>query len=478
MIRLRKSARQWWRHGPVRIDILLAALNDADPVVRKAVVAHELQYANNRDARMTSALLTIAGNQQDPLRAEAITAFHGSTDSAVFTALLKIAADPADPAHDQALTSLDLHADKPMLDQLLALLPTASPTLRTAILTTIAGGDDPRLTALFLPLLHSDDAGERLLALKTLSRSADAAVVQELLALLKARVTANDLEPIAQLKAYQHLTAELPLPSQLALTLLHIGDPAIDSLDTLLTDANPLLRAAGAALLIQGQEPRSIPDLVAALRDEDARVRAYAAEALRTRADVSALPALLAAVPDREPRVRLEAICALGAIQDMRAETTLLGLLKDPSADIQLAAVCSVMKLADPHAAQPLLDSLSTAKDDTLRAALLHALGILCEPRVTDAALAALHSENYLLHANAIFALGMVKAKRAVSPLCMLVAQPPTPGINDSRGSGVETNKDSLRTRCLSAEIYDLQLFDESSNDETSDGHRGTGEDR
>lgn len=424
--------------------ILLTALKDLNATVRIAAI-NATGYSRinvnaagyGRDERLNAALLAIIGNKRDPLRAEAIDAFHHSADKPISALLLKIAADPTDPLQARAVSALNVSENKEAVGQLLALLPAAAPKLRTTLLTTLAEGVDPRLIELFLPLLRGDDEIERLLALKALSRNADTRVVTELMSLFKAQVTADDLEKMLsgvgmydELESINDIREDSSVYEasslQFASALLRVGDSAIDAIDALLTDTNPLQRAAGAALLaspMAQRAQRSLPLLVAALRDDDISVRTCAARALRNRGDVSTLPALLTATQDTNLRVRLEVIYALGAIQDMRAEATLLALLKDPAEAVQLAAVIALKKLGSPHAAQPLLDCLHAAQGVILRAALLDTLGEMKEARVKDDALAALQSEDRLLRVNAIFALGMIKEPAAVQPLCKLLTR-------------------------------------------------------
>ncbi len=395
--------------NPSALEAVLHAVHDPDPAVGSAAIE---AIKSRSEARCLAPLLAIVDDQKAPLREKALAALHGHNEQAVITRLLHIAGDQHDSLHAQALAALDISAGKPLVDQLLTMLPAAPPELHSGILQILADSADPRLADIFLPLLENADAGRRTLALRALSHSTDPRVASALAARLKTKVTVADLEAILQ---YQQQYREIvdqwgwndfqrdvlkekegKESCQLALTLIGIGDPAIDACAALLDDAEPLIRASGAALLLNSLDRRSIPRLLTALKDNDTRVRRLAASALRRRADLSTLPAFQQAVHDADLQVRVEALRALGDIEDMRAEPALESALDAGSVDEQLAAAVSLWQLGDSHAAPAMLELLHDTHDDLLRAVLLNTLGEWRDPAVAEDALAALSSMTML----------------------------------------------------------------------------------
>lgn len=155
-----------------------------------------------------------------------------------------------------------------------------------------------------------------------------------------------------------------------------LAEAALDSLEKLLADGDPWVRASAAAAL--GQIGTRTGSLVKALSDPSAAAREAAASALG-RMGAPGLPALSDALDAKDPALRALAVTGLAQSPEPRAVKILERALKDPDERVRLTAV------AAPAAFQP---ALAPAKIE-LRPALRRLSREDASPSVRAAALAA-----------------------------------------------------------------------------------------
>jgi HEAT repeat protein len=130
-------------------------------------------------------------------------------------------------------------------------------------------------------------------------------------------------------------------------------EAALGPLVATLHDPDPRIRAEAAKSLGTLDNPRAVPDLIAALQaDADAVARVSAAYALGQLDDPRAVDPLLAKLADtgEEPRVRGFVAEALIFYREQRVVAALIAVLSDPSAEVRFWAAFALGELKDPAA--------------------------------------------------------------------------------------------------------------------------------
>lgn len=136
-----------------------------------------------------------------------------------------------------------------------------------------------------------------------------------------------------------------------------------ESLQTLvgeLTSADSLRRATAATALGRSANVVAVPALVLALRDADADVAREAAASLGLLGSASGVEPLIAVVDNHDGYfhsvVRAAAIHSLGQLRDPRGVVPLLNAVKDPIAEASAEAIRALASLADPRSLPALLE--------------------------------------------------------------------------------------------------------------------------
>ena len=114
----------------------------------------------------------------------------------------------------------------------------------------------------------------------------------------------------------------------LILTLIDIGESAVNALIEGLEHRNILVRAGAATALGEIGDKRAVMPLIKALEDEDSGARRDVAIALGEIGDKRAVMPLIKALGDEDYNVQGWAAGALGKIGDRRAVKPLVKLLK------------------------------------------------------------------------------------------------------------------------------------------------------
>lgn len=311
------------------VPVLLEALKDEDPDVRRAAVQTlgQLGQLGSRDARdAVPALLATLKSAPVTVQSEAALALGriGAEPSAVVPALADALTHPDPAVRFQAARALSLLGDR---------AAAAKPGLENA--------------------LAEGDVGLRFIAARTLLAIDPEADVGD-----PDSLSAAAEQEVAQLLAV--IKAEDPQRKrQAVVTLRHIGPAAVAGVPDLvaaLVAAEPPLRGELAASLraISAAALAEVPELVEDLRRGDAESRVWAAEALgRMGADANAARATLIEVlerPDLSTEVRFAVAEAFGDIGSYTTAVTraLAGAaLRDADPEVRESASKSLREQAE-----------------------------------------------------------------------------------------------------------------------------------
>lgn len=145
-----------------------------------------------------------------------------------------------------------------------------------------------------------------------------------------------------------------------------------------------------------------------------------AAEILGDAGDCFAVPYLIKALNDEIPKVRENVAEALGKLGDRGAVVPLVKSLKDPYAIVRNAAGESLARLHDRSGVSIIVQAI---RDTTVafarRARIAEALAILNEQQAISALISVINDPaSPKLREEAIYALGDLRAKGAVEPMC------------------------------------------------------------
>ncbi len=200
--------------------------------------------------------------------------------------------------------------------------------------------------------------------------------------------------------------------------LVQIGEPAVESLIPLLSDAEGLcfsatnvlvrigepavaplinsfknedVRNMSSNVLLQIGEPAVLP-LIAALENEDTFIREQAAFTLGNIGDIRAVEPLIILLNDADAMVREKAARALGKIGDKLAVNALIAVLKDENENVRSNAAYALGKIGDNLALQPLIGALSDQNDIVVKNAIT-ALGEIGDVGAVQPLIAALLDE-------------------------------------------------------------------------------------
>lgn len=165
------------------------------------------------------------------------------------------------------------------------------------------------------------------------------------------------------------------------------------------------------------RDRRATDALVSLLTDVEAapELRAEAARLLGELPDPGAREALAAATAATNPAVADEAAVALAMLGDPRAAERLRAMLSATDRDLRCRAAIALSRLDDRRAVPALLDALARPSSHAERLEVIHALGMLGDPRAVEPLLALLHQPRF--QQRALLALGRIGDRRAIGPL-------------------------------------------------------------
>lgn len=199
--------------------------------------------------------------------------------------------------------------------------------------------------------------------------------------------------------------------------LERIGDPAMESLLSLLDEDVPQVRAYVAGALGGMTPDRVIEPLTALLHDSDSYVRRTAAGSLGRTGSPRAMQPLVEAMNDPKQDVAAAAVRALGQLQDPAVVPHLIRALQDTALRIVAPAAAALGERGAGEAIGPLVrcfeESASCPYD-----VVGEALWKLTSDRAIDAWIAGLKNGSWWYpRAACATALGRVKAGRGIEPL-------------------------------------------------------------
>jgi len=273
-----------------------------------------------------------------------------------------------------------------------------------------------------LSQIKSQDAGRRLLAIQSLSRTHD---VKAMLALIGALV-----DPVARVRVA---------------TVQAIGafrdERCVKPLLSVLRDPEPRVREAAVISLKSIGHASAVPYLVPMLCDSVGSVRAHVAHALQflgwipdselhqvhyfiaagqyskaAALGVSALEPLIAALSDESSSKRRAVTEALAEIDDPRATTAVAGMLEDNDPGVRLMALVVLGRTGNVAYSALVLKQLDHP-DKNVRACALETLARIAYPGMFPILVGALKDPHWNVRAAAATALGRSSEPRALEPL-------------------------------------------------------------
>jgi HEAT repeat protein len=411
--------------GPVVTDVMLAALDDDDPLVRSG--AAEV-LGGVRPERAIAPLAERMSDKNVEVANAAATALANYGEPAI-DALAKVLADGESSVRTRAAGAISRIPHPRIVRPLAKLLYESDEILRNWAIQSLA-----QQSYVHQPwFLQQDPSDDEIEAAELQHRNSEqrrALIIAELNAALKsdnlaARIAAA--ECCDRVTAIDNVAALVDCAASDDAKLREKalrGLAATDHADTFaplatgMRDANVQVRMAAAAGLsrrassIKDGKPLISP-LLAALRDTDLRVRVSAANALAAiQGDRKhqAVPDLIEALQDASDDVAGAAIHALVRLGDRRAADPLHQVLGRPT--MRTKAAIALASFKDPRCLEPLRELLPSNQQDVVRA-----LGMMKDRESVYAITAMLSDSSEWLRRTAADALGEIGDPRAVEPL-------------------------------------------------------------
>lgn len=410
---------------PVAGDV--AATRDKRPEVRRLAIATLGRLAAKNDE---TALLQCLNDEDELVRAEAVTALQGKKGKEVEDGLLERLKDKSAQVRWTAARALGTLADaknQAVIDGLETALKDPDWHVRAAALMSLGKSNlikNDKIADTITGILNADDfalvrdrAADVLLA-------ANSDKVAE--ALAESMVSTNRATRFHTSRAMRkgRITAALPF------LMKHCDHP------------NPEVRELIMQVFGEIGGSEQLPAVTKAANDPDARVRLAAVTALQELVKRGNADSLVAKLDDPDPHVRAAAARAVGQTGTKSVVPKLISLLRDGDSFVRGAAAEALGKLGDRSAVPALLGLLSgegigkegsglliSATNDTVAATLKMseveqkgmaalALGELQATEAVDSLIKyGLQSPDAELRATSAYSLGKIGDRRAVGPL-------------------------------------------------------------
>jgi len=209
--------------------------------------------------------------------------------------------------------------------------------------------------------------------------------------------------------------------------LLAIGEPAVTTLGTCLSDPVLTVQELASSVLATIADGRVLAPLVKALKSPDWIVRMHAAKALGRIKDSGAVSPLVPLLQDKVKAVREETSTALAAIGEA-ALSSLLAALTHTDWLVRLHAVEALGKTRSPEAVDPLLSVLFNDRDRAVREDAVRALGQIGDVRAVAFLVTAMQTPG--MRPLAVEALGRIGDRSAVPVLIAVLEGVDRPEIS------------------------------------------------
>jgi HEAT repeat protein/protein-S-isoprenylcysteine O-methyltransferase Ste14 len=174
----------------------------------------------------------------------------------------------------------------------------------------------------------------------------------------------------------------------------------------------------------RGASVRQINDLAQVLKNADNRAEKRRAAGLLAEIGEPAIESLLSLLEDKDAVVRAYSAGALGSMKSDRAVPPLIELLKDTDPYVRRTAADSLGRTGSSQAVQPLIEALQDPTRDMANAAV-GALGHIRHPDVIPRLIQALQNSAWKATDAAVQALGELGAKEAIDPLIQCFEEMP-----------------------------------------------------
>ncbi len=137
--------------------------------------------------------------------------------------------------------------------------------------------------------------------------------------------------------------ADKGVRAQATVALAGLGEPVVDDIIHLLSDADWRVRYRAAEALKGMKARRSVDPLISALSDEKDHVRYMAAKALGEMGDARAAAPLATCLADENPYVRKAALLAIGQLGDRAGMDAIRRLVEREKEEMVLEAARTVL---------------------------------------------------------------------------------------------------------------------------------------
>jgi len=377
--------------------IVDAILPYKDDVNLRATVFRALASCAN--PRATEVILAAYKSDDPTLRKEALNVMGSLGGKALLPVVKELLQDKDVEMRVKAMQMLYGRVMPEAFDLLVGALKDGDARVRKAAVERLGEQLDPRVPEVLKPLVKDPDEGVRTVVMEAIRRrGGDNGDL--FLELMKSPSAENRLAAIRGLQWSRN--------AQVA-----------DTLIAALKDADPRIREAAAQMLPMSDNNRKAADALAPLlQDGDMRVRIAAASSLENINDPRGLDALIAILQDAKTDVemRVRAAGTLIAFHDPRVVEACLPLMKDANAHLRAAAACSLSQQQGPKVLEALLDAVKDA-DPLVRSAAAQGLGNRNDPRATAALQVLLKEGNESVRQAAMRALQSSNTPGDIAPV-------------------------------------------------------------
>ncbi|WP_319586258.1 HEAT repeat domain-containing protein [uncultured Desulfobulbus sp.] len=191
---------------------------------------------------------------------------------------------------------------------------------------------------------------------------------------------------------------------------------AIEPLESLMGDPDPVFRRFAVFALCEINDPRVLDIIEKAANDDDPVVRS---NAVRGYCNVSsgnqkAFELTMHAIYDPDERVRKTAANILRRVGGPESVDVLISALNDPSEKVAVSAASTIGVMRAEEGVEPLIRVLQSQNNSVVSSAI-RALGKLCDSRAVDPLLQVLNNSDYFLRSSALEVLNEIDPNRAIS---------------------------------------------------------------